>query len=47
MTVLRLPGADQIEQATRLATEEDKSVAGGLFTATVRPWKVTMQARPR
>jgi uncharacterized protein YciI len=44
MTILRLPGADQIGQATRLATQEDKSVAAGLLAVTVRPWKVIMQA---
>jgi len=46
MTILRLPGADQLEQATRLATQDDTSVAGGFFTVTVRPWQVMMQARP-
>ena len=44
MTILRLPGANQLEQATRLATQEDSSVAGGLLTVTVRPWQVMMQA---
>jgi uncharacterized protein YndB with AHSA1/START domain/uncharacterized protein YciI len=44
MTILRLPGANQIEQATRLATEDDTSVASGFFTVTVRPWQVMMQA---
>jgi hypothetical protein len=46
MTILRLPGADQIGQATQLATQEDKSVAAGLLAVTVRPWKVMMQAGP-
>jgi uncharacterized protein YndB with AHSA1/START domain/uncharacterized protein YciI len=45
MTVLRLPGADQIEQATRLATQDAISVAAGLFAVTVRPWQVMMQPR--
>jgi uncharacterized protein YciI len=44
MTILRLPGADHIEQATRLATQDDSSVAAGLLAVTVRPWKVMMQA---
>ena len=44
MTILRLPGADQLGQATELATKEDSSVAGGFFTVTVRPWQVMFQA---
>ena len=44
MTVLRLPGAGQLAQATKLATQEDKSVAAGLLAVTVRPWDVIMQA---
>lgn len=44
MTILRLPGADQLDQATELATKEDSSVAGGFFTVTVRPWQVMFQA---
>jgi uncharacterized protein YndB with AHSA1/START domain/uncharacterized protein YciI len=44
MTVLRLPGADQLEQAAVLASEDDLSVAGGFFTVTVRPWDVMMHA---
>jgi len=46
MTILRLPGADQLATATRLATEDDASVAGGLLAVTVRPWHVIMQAGP-
>lgn len=46
MTILRLPGTNQIELATRLATYDDASVAGGFFTVTVRPWQVMMQAQP-
>jgi uncharacterized protein YciI len=42
MTILRLPGAGQLGTATRLATEEDASVAGGLLAVTVRPWQVVM-----
>jgi hypothetical protein len=44
MTILRLPGADQLAQATQLATQEDKSVAVGLLAVTVRPWNVIIQA---
>jgi uncharacterized protein YciI len=44
MTILRLPGADQLGRATELATKEDSSVAGGFFTVTVRPWQVMFQA---
>lgn len=40
MTVLRLPGADQFAEATRLATEDDTSVASQFLTVTVRPWNV-------
>jgi uncharacterized protein YciI len=43
MTILRLPGEDQLAQATRLATEDDASVAGGLLTVTVRPWQVMFE----
>ena len=45
MTILRLPGRDQVAEATRLATEEDTSVAAGFFTVTVRPWQVVMTGR--
>jgi uncharacterized protein YciI len=44
MTILRLPGARRLAEATRLATEDDASVAGGFFTVTVRPWEVMMGA---
>ena len=40
----RLPGAGRFAAATRLATEDDASVAGGFFTVTVRPWQVMMGA---
>jgi uncharacterized protein YciI len=43
MTILRLPGADQLDRATELATKEDGSVAGGFFRVTVRPWQVVLQ----
>jgi uncharacterized protein YciI len=42
MTVLRLPGKDRLEEATRLATEDDQSVASGFFTVEVRPWHVVL-----
>jgi uncharacterized protein YciI len=44
MTVLRLPGADRLDEATRLATLDDASVASGFFTVEVRPWRVVMHA---
>jgi len=46
MTILRLPGADQLATATRLATEDDASVAGGLLAVTVRWWQPMMAAEP-
>jgi len=39
MTTLRLPGADQLATATRLATEDDASVVSGLLAVTVRWWQ--------
>jgi uncharacterized protein YciI/uncharacterized protein YndB with AHSA1/START domain len=42
MTILRLPGPGQLGTATRLATEDDISVASGFFSVTVRPWQVVM-----
>jgi uncharacterized protein YciI len=44
MTILRLPGAHRIDDATALATTDDLSVANGLFSVTVRPWSVVMSA---
>ena len=44
MTVLRLPGEDRLDEATRLATEDDRSVAGGFFAVEVRPWRVVIHA---
>jgi uncharacterized protein YciI len=44
MTILRIPGAHQEERASRLATEDDMSVASGFFEVTVRPWNVLLQA---
>ena len=44
MTVLRLPGEDRYDEAVRLATQDDASVAGGFFTVDVRPWRVVMHA---
>ena len=44
MTILRLPGAGKLGEATRLATEDDASVAGGFLAVTVRPWQVMMAA---
>jgi uncharacterized protein YciI len=42
MTILRLPGKGRLGTATRLATEDDASVAGGFLAVTVRPWQVMM-----
>jgi uncharacterized protein YciI len=42
MTILRLPGDGRLEEATRLATEEDRSVKSGFFDVSVRPWQVMM-----
>ena len=44
MAVLRLPGADRLDEARRLATTADKSVANGFFAVTVRPWRVMLAA---
>jgi uncharacterized protein YciI len=44
MTILRLPGAGRLAEATRLARQDDASVAGGFFAVTVRPWQVVMQS---
>lgn len=43
MTILRLPGGSQMEKATKLATEDDASVAGGYLAVTVRPWNVVLR----
>ena len=45
MTILRLPGRDQLGTATRFATEDDASVAGGFLAVTIRPWQVMMTDR--
>jgi uncharacterized protein YndB with AHSA1/START domain/uncharacterized protein YciI len=44
MTILRLPGTDRLDDATKLATSDDASVVSGFFTVTVRPWQVVMHA---
>lgn len=44
MTILRLPGPDRIAEATAMATQDDLSVVGGLFTVTVAPWRVLLEA---
>jgi uncharacterized protein YciI len=44
MAILRMPGRGRLGEATRLATEEDQSVASGFFTVQVRPWQVMLQA---
>jgi uncharacterized protein YciI len=43
MTILRLPGPGRLGTATRLATEDDVSVASGFLSVTVRPWLVVMR----
>lgn len=43
MTILRLPGQDRLADATRLATEDDISVASGFFAVSVRPWAVQLE----
>ena len=42
MTILRRPDPGQLGTATRLATEDDASVAAGFLVVTVRPWQVMM-----
>ena len=44
MTVLRLPGANRLDDARHLATHDDASVSNGFFTVQVRPWQVVLQA---
>jgi uncharacterized protein YciI len=44
MSVLRLPGTDRLAEATRLATEDDTSVATDFLSVTVRPWRVMLHA---
>jgi uncharacterized protein YndB with AHSA1/START domain/uncharacterized protein YciI len=44
MTILRIPGSDQMDRAMQLATEDDESVACGFFSVDVRPWNVMIQA---
>ena len=43
MTILRLPGPEQLGTATKLATEDDASVAGGFLAVTVRHWHPRMR----
>jgi uncharacterized protein YciI len=43
MTILRLPGPDRPGTATKLATEDDASVAGGFLAVTVRRWHPMMR----
>ena len=44
MAVLRLPGADRLEDARELATRDDLSVVSGFFTVDVRPWQVMLES---
>lgn len=41
MTVIRLAADDDVDVET-LATEDDRAVAGGCLTVTVRPWDVRL-----
>jgi uncharacterized protein YndB with AHSA1/START domain/uncharacterized protein YciI len=43
MTILQLPPNTGVEGATRLATEDDTSVASGFLTVDVRPWQVVVR----
>ena len=45
MTVLRSSGDPDADEVHRLATEDDRSVAGGLLTVRVRPWRVMFSAQ--
>ncbi len=47
MTILRLPGAGRLEEARRLAMDDDVSVASGFFLCQVRPWQVMLTADGR
>ena len=42
LTVLRLPGPGRMDDARRLATQDDASVANGFFSCQVRPWRVML-----
>ena len=42
MTILRLPGANRLQEAARLASEDDLSVASGFLKVSLRPWKVLL-----
>jgi uncharacterized protein YciI len=42
MTILRMRGPERFNELALLATEDDKSVTGGLLTVSFRPWKVLL-----
>jgi uncharacterized protein YndB with AHSA1/START domain/uncharacterized protein YciI len=44
MAILRLPGSDRVQDVAQLATQDDLSVVGGLFTVTIQPWQVMLEA---
>ncbi|GAA4356719.1 SRPBCC domain-containing protein [Angustibacter luteus] len=44
MTVIRVRPEDGDVDVERLATQDDRSVAGGLLTVRVRPWRVQLSA---
>jgi hypothetical protein len=46
MTILRLPGSGRLEEATRLAEQEDAAVKTGLLSVKVRDWGVMVHTLP-
>ena len=42
MTVIRVPDGVSANDVEQVATQDDPSVAGGLFSVSVRPWSVRM-----
>jgi uncharacterized protein YndB with AHSA1/START domain len=40
MTIVRAPGQGRFEEVARLAREDDRSVVGGFFVCTPRPWNI-------
>jgi uncharacterized protein YciI len=44
MAILRLPGPGRLAEVAAMAARDDPSVVGGLFTVTVAPWQVLLEA---
>jgi uncharacterized protein YciI len=44
MAVIRIPDPADVAEYTRLAQDDDQSVARGLFVVRVRPWHVVLTA---